>query len=129
MSLQISKTLNIPYEYISSGDNSDPILLQATVDKKSLTVQTDVSYKYIIATTFLYTNIEIKPISEQYGIDWKVSLDGYDWKDNINVEDMDARENDQVLPLYLKSIIKNDGTVLTGNYNQCKIQITTIENP
>ena len=129
MSLGLSSNNTSPYSYYSTGDGSNPVSVQVTLDGNGGTLDSNVVTAYLIATQFNYTGISVTAINEETGVDWKFSLDGTTWADTVNPADMDARTADQNVPIYIKAVVTNDGTVGTGNYTAADIQITATENP
>ncbi len=129
MSLKLAKNNAPTYDYYSEGDGTDPVSVSVTLDNSGGTSDTDVVTAYLIATTYNYTGITVQPVSEETGVDWKVSLDNSNWYDSVNPTDMDATGGDQNTTIYLKAVVNNDGTVSTGNYTAADVQITATENP
>lgn len=129
MSLKLSKNNIAPYEYFSEGSGLDPITTQVILDNTGGIKGSDVVSVFLVATTFNYTTIVVAPINEETGIDWKVSLDNITWFNSVNPVNMDALIEDQNIPIYFATVLNNDGSVITGNYIQCKVRIIAVENP
>jgi len=129
VSLKLAKDVIFPYDYYSESGNTDPITLEVTLDNSGgITSSTDLT-AYLVATTFNYTSITVTPITEDTGINWKVSEDLLSWNDSINLDDMDAVTDDVLAPIYFKVDVNNTGTVVTGDYVSCKVRISATENP
>ena len=129
MSLKLSKNNIIPYQYYSESTGLTPITTQVVLDNTGGIKGSDVVSAFLIATTFNYTGINVSPVSEQAGINWRVSLDNIVWAEFVTPSAMDALIEDQNIPIYFAAVVANDGTVVTGNYIQCKVRIIAIENP
>lgn len=129
MSLKIAKNNAPAYDYISEGDGSDPATISATLNNQGGTLDSNVLTYYLVATTFNYTGISVQPITENAGIDWKVSLNNVNWFDSVSPANMDARVTDQVTTIYLKAVVNNNGTVATGNYTSADVRVASTENP
>jgi len=129
MSLKISKTNTPPYDYISESTNVNPIQSTVTLDNTGGIKGSSVVAAHLVATTFNYTTITVTPVTEDIGIDWKVSLDNTIWANSVNPANMDALLGDQIIPIWFAAVVNNDGSVVTGNYISCKVRITATENP
>lgn len=129
MSLKLSKTNIAPYNYYSESTGLNPVTADVTLDNSGGIKGSTVVAAFIVATTFNYTNITISPVTEQAGINWRVSLDNITWFESVTPSDMDATITDQAVPIYFAAVVNNDGTIITGNYIQCKVRITATENP
>lgn len=129
MSLKISKNNTIPYNYFSENTGINPILTQVILDNTGGIKGSDVVTTFLVATTFNYTGIVVTPINEETGINWRVSLDNIIWSEFVNVSDMDALQSDKITSIYFAAVVANDGSVITGNYIQCKARIIATENP
>lgn len=128
--LKIAKNNTPAYDYLSEGDGSDPASVSGVLDGQGGTVDSAVLTLYLIATTFRYTNISLAvDANEDAGIDWKISLDNVNFFDSVTPNDMDALGGDQVLPIYLKAVVNNDGSVPTGVFTNPDINLTYRENP
>jgi len=129
MSLLISKTNTSPYDYVSQGDESNPISVSVTLDNAGGTITSSAVTAYLVATQYNYTGITAQPINEQTGINWQVSLDNATWAESVTPADMDGRTTDALTTVYLRAVVANDGTVATGNYIQADVQVNATENP
>ena len=129
MSLKLAKNNTSPYDYYSEGDNSDPATQSVVLDNIGGTKDTNVLTAYLIATQWNYTGITVTAENEETGIDIKFSLDNSTWADSVNPADMNALSSDQNIPIYIKAVVNNDGTVDTGKYIQAKIKTTATERP
>lgn len=128
MSLKLAKNNAPAYDYLSVGDGANPASASATLDNTGGTVDSGAIALYLVATLFRYTGIAVTIINEQAGIDWKVSLDaGATWADTVNPADMNALGGDVILPIHLKFVAQNNGTVATGLYTVPDIQVTATE--
>ena len=106
-----------------------PISVSATLDGSGGTVDTTIVTAYLVATRFGYTTPAVQPISEESGIDWKISVDGGNtWLDTHTFTDIDARSSDVVQEVRIKAVIINDKTLGTGTYTLAKVQTSSIEN-
>jgi len=133
MSLLLSKTDTDPYDYISTGDASNPIEAAVTLDgtgspAEVASPQVDL---FLVAVDFNYTGITVAPVQEtDAGINWQISLDGGStWEETISPSDMDATGGDVVLPVSLRYLATNDGSIPTGSYSAAKVRISATENP
>jgi hypothetical protein len=129
MSLKLSKNNVLPYNYFSESTGLTPITTQVILDNTGGIKGSDIVSAFLIATEFNYTEINISPVSEQAGINWRVSLDNIAWSEFVTPSAMDALIDDQNIPIYFAAVVANDGTIVTGNYIQCKVRIIAIENP
>ncbi len=129
MSLKLSQNNVAPYQYYSENTELTPITTQVILDNTGGIKGSEVVSAFLVATTFNYTTITISPVSEQTGINWRVSLDNSIWYESVTPPDMDALSEDKNVSIYFAAVVANDGTVITGNYIQCKIRITAVENP
>ena len=132
MSLKLAKNNAPTYDYISEGDGTDPISVSGTVTGAGGTVDSSTVTLYLVATTWRYTGISLSVVNEQAGIDWKLSLDNVTFADTRTPADMNALSSDQVIPVYAKAVLTNDGSgsqPATGIYTTPDIQITATEQP
>lgn len=129
MSLKIA-TNNAPaYAYLSEGDGSNPAASAATVNGTGGTSIGTVLLLYLIATTYNYTGISVTPVNEEAGVNWQVSLNGSAWAETVSPADMDARAGDQVIAIYLRPVVNNDGSVPVGTYTACNIEVAATAAP
>ena len=85
----------------------------------------------ILATTYLYDNVDLTIQSEQAGVDMKLSLDNSTWFDaltSVQIGDIDATGSDQRVDIYVKAEVANDGTVSAGSITAPDIRLTATEN-
>lgn len=128
--LKLAKNNAPAYDTYSEGDGTDPVLpTPPTLDGSGGTVTTAVVTAYLVATQFRYTGITVAPVSEQAGINWQVSLDNAAWAESVAPADMNALAADVVIPLYLRAVVANDGSVPTGVYVGADINIAATESP
>ena len=123
MSLKLSSNNIEPYSYYSINTNSNPVTTQLTLDYTTPSVYSNVLIVYLIATENIYTSIELSFVNEDVGITWFMSYDGNTWFTSISLIDLDARNGNVMIPLFFKSGMLNDGSVMDGNYSQCKINL------
>lgn len=123
MSLKLSSNNIEPYNYYSSETSLNPIITQLTLDYNTPNTYSNVLVVYLIATENIYTNISLEFSTEDLGIDWFMSYDNNNWFKSIILIDLDARSGNIIIPLFFKSGMLNDGSVIDGNYTQCKINI------
>jgi len=127
MSLKLSKTNIIPYNYYSIGNNLNPILAQTILDYNNPVTYSDIITTYLVATENVYTGISLQIVDEEIGINWMISFDNINWYKTINLINIDARENDVIRMIYFRVAMLNDGTVIDGQYIQCNINIIATE--
>lgn len=125
--LKLAKNNAPAYDYYSEGDGSDPISAAVVLDGSGGTVESAVVTAYLVATNYRYTGITVTPVNEETGVDWKVSLDNAAWGESVNPADMNALAADQAIPVYLKAVIANDGSVPTSIKTGADIEITATE--
>lgn len=111
------------------GLTTDLIAMGSTLTNAGGTLNSDTINASLVASTYNYTDISITVINEQTGIDWKLSLDGSTWLDTIEPSDMNALSANVVIPVYVRYVVNNNGTVPTGVYSTPDIRITSTENP
>jgi hypothetical protein len=132
MSLKLASNNAPAYLYYSSGDGSSPVSVSGTITGTGGTVDSTVVTMYLIATTFRYTGITLSLVNEQAGMDWKLSLDNITFADTRAPADMNALVTDQVITVYAKCVLANDGSgnqPVTGIYTVPDIRITATEQP
>ena len=130
--LKLSKNNTPVYDYFSEGDGSDPVSVTGSVNGAGGTLDSSVVTMYLVATTFRYIGITLSVTGEQTGIDWKLSLDNAVFADTRTPADMNALGGDQVIVVYAKAVITNDGSgnqPITGVYAVPNIQISATEQP
>ena len=86
MSLKLSQNNVIPYQYYSENTGLTPITTQVILDNTGGIKGSDVVSAFLIATEFNYTTINVSPVSEQVGINWRVSLDNIVWAGSAQLE-------------------------------------------
>ena len=129
MSLGLAKNNTPVYDYYSTSDGSDPVSASALLTNAGGTVNSATVTAYLIATTFRYTGITVGLSGEQAGIDWKLSLDNSTWADSVNPSDMNALVSDVAIPIYIRAVVNNNGTVNTGLYSAPNITWSSTEEP
>lgn len=129
MSLGLAKNSTPAYDYYSSSDGSDPLSSSVTLTNAGGTTNGGTVTAYLIATTYRYTGITLTVSGEQAGIDWKLSLDNSTWLDSVNPDDMNALTDDVAIPIYIRAVVNNNGTVNTGLYSAPNITFTSTEEP
>ena len=129
MSLGLAKNNTPVYDYYSTSDGSDPVSASALLTNAGGTVNSATVTAYLIATTFRYTGITVGLSGEQAGIDWKLSLDNSTWADSVNPSDMNALVSDVAIPIYIRAVVNNNGTVNTGLYSAPNITFSSTEEP
>ena len=113
MSLKLSKTSTIPYDYFSESTGLNPITTQVTLDNTGGIKPSDVISVFLIATQFNYTGIAVAPVSEQTGINWRVSLDNLVWSESVNPTAMDALLEDKNIPIFFGAVVNNNAIQVT----------------
>jgi hypothetical protein len=126
MALKISKTNAPAYDYYSEGDGTDPVASTAAVSGTGGSAVGAVVTAYLVATTYNYTDIAVTPAAEETGINWQVSLDNATWLETVSPADMDATSADQVVTIYLRPTVANDGSVTVGSYTACNVSVTAL---
>lgn len=116
------------YDPLSQGDNTDPLMAAVLLDGSGGTKESTPSQLYLVATLKKYTAIFVEVINDNASIDWKLSLDSSTWSDNVSPSDMDALITDQVIPIYFKCIVANDGSVGSQTFTDPKIRIEAVES-
>lgn len=132
MTLKLSKNNSPVYDYLSTGDGSNPASVSATLTGSGGTLDSTTQALYLVATQFRYTGITLSVVNEQAGIDWKLSLDNATFADTRSPTDLNALGGDQVIPVYAKAVLTNDGSgnqPVTGIYTTPDIRIQATENP
>jgi len=132
MSLKLAKNNAPAYDYYSEGDGTDPISASGIITGLGGTVDTTTVYMYLVATSKRYTGIVLAVANEQAGIDWKLSLDDVTYADTRAPADINALGGDQVISVYAKAVLTNDGSgnqPATGVYVTPDITITALEVP
>jgi hypothetical protein len=115
----------------STGDGSDPIVTDMSPLDDSgtpATIESEVLNVEILATDYEYSTILLEIISEEAGIDYKLSLDNVSFVDTLTVPDIDASGADQRVDVYIKTVVANDGSVSAGSYAAPDIRLTRTEN-
>jgi len=125
----------------SSGDGTDPVSMSVTLDDSSspATIDSDVVNAELLATTYSYTGIALSIVSEESGVDFKLSLDNTNWHDALTsgtvddavageIGNMDASGTDQRTDIYIKTVNDNDGGVSAGQHTAADIRLTATEN-
>jgi len=129
MSIKLSKNDTSPYDYFSEGDGSDPVTRTATVDESGGNVNTSVLSAFVVATDYSYTGIVVDSINNDTGITWQLSTDNTTFTTSVTLPDMDASANDIKIPIYIRAVVANDGSIGTGIYTNPDIRITYTESP
>jgi hypothetical protein len=122
----------------SFGDNSDPITFQnVNIDNSGdpPTIESPILNVELLSTENIYHPV-LSIISEETGIDYKLSLDNSNWFDALSygtggdaageINEIDASGDDVRKDIYIKIIIANNGSVSTGNKTAAKVNL--IEN-
>lgn len=129
MSLKIALNNAPAYNYLSSGTELNPGVSSVTLDNVGGTKDGSTATLYLVATTFRYTGISVSVDNEQTGVDWKLSLNNSTWLDTLAPSDMNALSADVVIPVYVKPVVNNNGTVSTGKYTTPDLSVAYTENP
>jgi len=117
----------------SLGDGTDPINLGTTnLDDTSTppTVDSTVINFEILASTYSYTGLGLSIISEEAGIDYKLSITSAvaGFADSVTPIDMDATGGDVRQDVWVKAVVSNDGTVAAGAHATPDIRLVATEN-
>lgn len=116
----------------SFGDESDPIINSVTLDGSGGTeVSNELQIDLYADSGFYIDPISLEVVSPDAGIVYQCSLNGVDFYD-INpfiLPVVDAVSTPQRIPLYLRVVVDNDGTVSAGSYTNpdLKLIATQIE--
>jgi hypothetical protein len=116
----------------SFGDESDPIINSVTLDGSGGTkVSNELQIDLYADSGFYIDPISLEVVSPDAGIVYQCSLNGVDFYD-INpfiLPIVDAVSTPQRIPLYLRVVVDNDGTVSAGSYTNpdLKLIATQIE--
>ncbi|WBK39768.1 hypothetical protein [Desulfofustis phage LS06-2018-MD01] len=116
----------------SFGDESDPIINSVTLDGSGGTkVSNELQIDLYADSGFYIDPISLEVVSPDAGIVYQCSLDGVNFYD-INpfiLPVVDAVSTPQRIPLYLRVVVDNDGTVSAGSYTNpdLKLIATQIE--
>jgi hypothetical protein len=128
----LSFTDTDPYNYVSTGDGTNPVTASVTLDGTGspAEVASDQVDVFLVATTNSYTGITVSPVNEaDTGINWQVSLDGGStWEESVSPADMDATAGDQVIPVSFRYLATNDGSLPSGEYTAAALRVTATEN-
>jgi hypothetical protein len=111
----------------SFGDNADPITFQNVgIDNSGdpPTIESSVLNVELLATASVYRPA-FNILSEETGIDYKLSLDNSNWFDALTygtggdaageINEIDASGGDVRKDIYIKVVVSNDGSVSYGN--------------
>ena len=135
MSLKLSKTNTVAYDYLSEdGAMTNPAVASVTIDKTGGTKTSSSVTLYLVAVGSAsigsYTTITVTPSTATTGITWEVSLDGSTWTSSITPGDMDCESEDVVTTCYARIVANNasDSPLTTGNF-AAEFDITATENP
>lgn len=129
MSLQIAKNSSPPYDYYSSGDDSDPISRSVVLDGDGVADVSNVLTAYLVATTYSYTDITVSVVDNPAGVTWEVSLSsGSGFGSSVSPDDMDASIADQTTAVYLRATVADDGSVDPSVVTAPVIRISYIES-
>lgn len=134
MSLKFSKNGASPYNYVSIGDNTNPISINVIIDKVGGTKTSDSLLIYLVASREgnvnigNYSDIVLTALSPT-DITWQLSLNGTNWFTELTPSNMPCI-TDNVLPIYVRTIANNavNTTLVTQKYYS-NIRIAAVENP
>jgi hypothetical protein len=126
-------------EFSFDGSGSDPVSLAATLNDTGGTLDSNVVTAELLATTHAYTDITLDISSEDAGIDFKLSLDGVNYHDDLDsspsgdlaagtIPEPDASGGDVRQTVYIKAVIDNDGTVSANTYEDAQVSLAFTEN-
>lgn len=127
-------------EYSYNDAGTDPLSFTVTLDDDGTpaTIDSNVITAQIKATTYSYTGISVSVISEDTGIDYKLSLDNTNWFDSLTsgtggdsagqINTMNAVSATVNKTIYIKAIINNNGTVSAGTKTIPNIRLAFTEN-
>ncbi len=127
MSLKYSLTSTDPYDYLSEQTEANPASFTVTLDNSGGTVETTATELFLIATTYVYTNIQLEVTGAPAGITWYLSSDGSNYSTTLSLGDIDATSNDVVTSIWCKAEVANDGTIGTGDYISANYKISYTE--
>jgi hypothetical protein len=115
----------------SFGDESDPIINSVTLDGSGGTEISNELQIDLYADSGSYEDISLEIVSPDAGIVYQGSLTGVDFDDinSLIIPTVDAVSTPQRIPLYLRVVVDNDGTVSAGSYTNpdLKLIATQIE--
>lgn len=115
----------------SFGDESDPIINSVTLDGSGGTEISNELQIDLYADSGSYEDISLEIVSPDAGIVYQGSLTGVDFDDinSLIIPTVDAVSTPQRIPLYLRVVVNNDGTVTGGSYTNpdLKLIATQIE--
>jgi hypothetical protein len=115
----------------SFGDESDPIINSVTLDGSGGTEISNELQIDLYADSGSYEDISLEIVSPDAGIVYQGSLTGVDFDDinSLIIPTVDAVSTPQRIPLYLRVVVDNDGTVTGGSYTNpdLKLIATQIE--
>lgn len=129
MALKLSKNSAPAYDYFSEGDGTDPITTSVTLTGAGGTITSGTVTTYLVATSLNYTSITVQPVAEETGVNWQASLNGSVWAESVTPATMDARSADQVVSIYLRAIVTNDGSVPAGKKIAANVRVSAIGAP
>ena len=139
MALQLVKNSTTD-EFSFGGAGDDPISKSVNLDDSGspATIDTNTITAQIRATTYLYSNISMSVISEDAGIDYKLSLNNTNFFDSLasgnggdaagEIPNIDATSETQTKTVYIKAVVDNDGSVSAGDKTTPKIRLSRTEN-
>jgi hypothetical protein len=115
----------------SFGDESDPIINSVILDGSGGTEISNELQIDLYADSGSYEDISLEIVSPDAGIVYQGSLTGVDFDDinSLIIPTVDAVSTPQRIPLYLRVVVDNDGTVSAGSYTNpdLKLIATQIE--
>lgn len=126
MMVGVSRTNTPTYDYLSTGDASDPLLLEVFLDD-GLGGETITSVEYTVYLVFRlysYTNISFDIVSPDTEVTITASLtSGSGYASSIPITDKDASSGDIVVPLYIIAT-STDLEANSGVYTSADFQVT-----
>jgi hypothetical protein len=113
----------------SFGDGSDPIINSVTLDGSGGTEISNELQIDLYADSGSYEDISLEIVSPDAGIVYQGSLTGVDFDDinSLIIPTVDAVSTPQRIPLYLRVVVDNDGTVTGGSYTNPDLKLTATQ--
>jgi hypothetical protein len=113
----------------SFGDGSDPIINSVTLDGSGGTEISNELQIDLYADSGSYEDISLEVVSPDAGIVYQGSLTGFDFDDinSLIIPTVDAGSAPQRIPLYLRVVVDNDGTVTGGSYTNPDLKLTATQ--
>lgn len=136
MSLKLSKNNTKAYDYVSIGDNSNPISVSVIIDKVGGTKTSAPIQIYLIASqegnTNIgnYSSIVLTAVNPNSDITWQMSVNDVDWVTTLSPATMTCNDSDSILPIKVRTVANNAVTTSLDTMKYySNITVEAVENP